>query len=75
MPIQFDKKLSLDGVAIIVATIGVIIWLSRLGATVDAHSSTLLEHQQQIQKISDTENAIQQNLAVLTALQEQKQKP
>lgn len=71
---KFDNKISIDGIAVIVATIGVIIWLSRLGATVENHTIELADHQQQIQKADDTLGALQQNIAVLTVLQ-QKQKP
>lgn len=67
--IQFDKKISIDGIAVIIATIGLVVWLSNLKSTQDNHTTELADHSTQIQKISETQNLMQQNLAVLTALQ------
>ncbi len=70
MGIQFDKKISIDGVAVIVVGVGALIWLLNMKSTVDVHTTELSNHQQQLQKMNDTMTAVQINLSVLSAMQQ-----
>lgn len=68
--IQFDKKISIDGVAVLVVGVGALIWLLNMKSTVDVHSIELANHTLQIQKMNDTMTAVQINLSVLSAMQQ-----
>lgn len=70
MAIQFDKKISIDGIAVIVVGVGALVWLLNMKSTVDNHSVELTNHTQQIQKMNDNMTAIQINLSVLSAMQQ-----
>lgn len=74
MPIQFDKKISIDGVAVILAAVAAIFWFARLEGKVEDHTSQIAEHKLQLDKLSDNQSVLQQNLAVLTAIQKEKDK-
>jgi hypothetical protein len=70
MGIQFDKKISIDGIAVIVVGVSALVWLLNMKSTVDVHTTELLNHQTQIQKMNDTMTAVQINLSVLSAMQQ-----
>lgn len=70
MGIQFDKKISIDGVAVIVVGVSALVWLLNMKSTVDVHTTELSNHQTQLQKMNDTMTAVQINLSVLSAMQQ-----
>lgn len=67
--IQFDKKISIDGVAVIITAVAVVVWLTTINNTLASQNAELSRHEAAIQKVEDTEQLLQQNLAVLTAIQ------
>lgn len=74
MAIQFDKKISIDGVAVIVVGFTALVWILNMKSTVDNHTNELSNHQAQIQKMNDTMTAVQINLSVLSAMQQKDNK-
>lgn len=67
--IQFDKKISIDGVAVILASITLVVWLTSLNNSVASLSKQVEAHESAIGQMRQTEELLQQNLAVLTAIQ------
>lgn len=69
MAIEFDRKISIDGVAVIIASIAAIFWFARLESKVEANTTQLSAHETKMDRLMDTSITLQQNIAVLNALQ------
>lgn len=47
----FKKEISIDGVAVIVSTVGLIVWLANIHFTQEVQAKTLNDHTTQLQSI------------------------
>ncbi len=70
--IQFDRKISIDGVAVILAALAAIVWFVRLEGKVETNTNTIAVHETKIDKLTDATYTLQQNVAVLNALQDKR---
>lgn len=66
---KFDNKISIDGVAVIGAAVGVIIWLNTLSNTVKQNTADIKSVKQEQAQQAQTQNSLAQTVAQLTALQ------
>jgi hypothetical protein len=64
---KFDNKISIDGVAVIIAAIGAVIWLGRLETRVCSLEATQIVQDQHIEAMAQREQETAQNLAYVTA--------
>jgi hypothetical protein len=77
---KFDNKISIDGVAVIVACIVFTVWLATMRANVNQNAKDIQTEKQErlsdsqdtkqwLEKLQGTQDTMAQNLAALTALQ------
>ena len=64
----FKREISIDGVAVIVATVGVIGWLVTMDITQKTQGATLNEHTLELRQMSATESSLADSVAVLAAV-------
>lgn len=64
----FKKEISIDGVAVIVATIGLIVFLVTLNINQKNQGEIIIEHTRELQLINNTLASIADSLSVLTAV-------
>jgi hypothetical protein len=69
MAIQFDRKISIDGVAVIIAAAASIFWFARLESKVEVNTKDIAVQDTRMDKLTDNAVLMQQNIAVLNALQ------
>jgi uncharacterized protein YoxC len=64
----FKREISIDGVAVIVAAVGVIIFLVTLNVTQKNQGDTIAEHTRELQIMNSTLSSVADSIAVLTAV-------
>lgn len=64
----FKKEISIDGVAVIVATVGLVAFLVGLNYTQKAQGQTISEHTQELRQMNATQASLADSIAVLTAV-------
>jgi hypothetical protein len=75
MAIQFDRKISIDGVAVIIAAVAAIFWFARLESKVETNAKAIEVHDNRLDRLTDVSVVLQQNMAVLNALQQDVREP
>lgn len=68
MAFQFEKKLSLDGVAIIVGVVAALVWIGELKATINELQKQGAEHSQQLNDLGKSVDGVKSDVAVLSAV-------
>lgn len=69
--IQFDKKISIDGVAVIIIGVSALAFILNTRSDVDHLKEVEKQHAEVLQKLTDTTTALQINVSVLTAISKQ----
>lgn len=64
----FKREISIDGVAVIVASIGLVTFLVGLNITQRNQGDTLTEHTAELRQMSATQASLSDSIAVLTAV-------
>jgi uncharacterized protein YoxC len=64
----FKREISIDGVAVIVAAVGCIVWLVTMHITQNSQGETLNEHTLELRQMSATEASLAVSVSVLTAV-------
>ena len=68
MKATFNPTISFDGIAIIVACVTCAVWFGTLSKTIEIHTETIRHHEQIMDSLSKAQDLTAQNIAVLTAL-------
>lgn len=68
MASKFNPTLSFDGVAIMLSCIVALTWFGTLKETVSQHTAALKRHEELIERISEGQKLISQNIAVLQTI-------
>jgi len=66
--LTFEKKLSLDGVAIIVAAVAILMWLGGFKRQVETLQVTTDEHTKQLESVKENVTSVKNDVAVLSAV-------
>ena len=64
----FKREISIDGVAVIVSSVAVIVFLVTLNVTQKSQGDTLNEHTLELRQMSATQSTLADSISVLTAV-------